>query len=145
MVVSDSTSSGMSVCLPIVVSAVYTPCPVLPCPARWYLGIQSKKDPGHVMTEVYKALTSLDCMWTATNNYRVICARAPRPLLRQTAAGVPLVMCRHCPPPAVTYRMAVSVRACRHITPPYPFIVLPPLHPVCPLLSVPPCDPMSHS
>ena len=23
---------------------------------RWYLGIQSKKDPGHVMTEVYKAM-----------------------------------------------------------------------------------------
>lgn len=23
---------------------------------RWYLGIQSKKDPAHVMTEVYKAL-----------------------------------------------------------------------------------------
>jgi hypothetical protein len=25
-------------------------------PFRWYLGIQSKKDPSHVMTEVYKAM-----------------------------------------------------------------------------------------
>lgn len=42
---------------------------------RWYLGIQSKKDPGHVMTEVYKAMTALDCTWHPTTNYRVICAR----------------------------------------------------------------------
>ena len=26
---------------------------------RWYLGIQSKKDPAHVMTEVYKAMQAL--------------------------------------------------------------------------------------
>ena len=26
---------------------------------RWYLGIQSKKDPAHVMTEVYKAILDL--------------------------------------------------------------------------------------
>lgn len=26
---------------------------------RWYLGIQSKKDPSHVMTEVYKALMAV--------------------------------------------------------------------------------------
>jgi 5'-AMP-activated protein kinase catalytic alpha subunit len=30
---------------------------------RWYLGIQSKKDPAHVMTEVYKALLALGCEW----------------------------------------------------------------------------------
>ena len=30
---------------------------------RWYLGIQSKKDPAHVMTEVYKALSALGCEW----------------------------------------------------------------------------------
>lgn len=27
---------------------------------RWYLGIQSKKDPAHVMTEVYKALLQVN-------------------------------------------------------------------------------------
>lgn len=40
---------------------------------RWYLGIQSKKDPGHVMTEVYKAMLALGCKWKAMNNYRVLC------------------------------------------------------------------------
>ena len=30
---------------------------------RWYLGIQSKKDPAHVMTEVYKAMQILQCKW----------------------------------------------------------------------------------
>ena len=28
---------------------------------RWYLGIQSKKDPGHVMIEVLRALQALQC------------------------------------------------------------------------------------
>ena len=41
---------------------------------RWFLGIQSKKDPGHVMTEVYKALLSIGCTWYAVNNYRILCA-----------------------------------------------------------------------
>lgn len=41
---------------------------------RWFLGIQSKKDPGHVMTEVYKALHAIGCTWYAVNNYRVICS-----------------------------------------------------------------------
>lgn len=40
---------------------------------RWYLGIQSKKVPGHVMTEVYKAMLTLGCKWKAMNNYRVLC------------------------------------------------------------------------
>ncbi len=40
---------------------------------RWYLGIQSKKDPAHVMTEVYKAMQALGCVWNQVNNYRVIC------------------------------------------------------------------------
>ena len=40
---------------------------------RWYLGIQSKKDPAHVMTEVFKAMHALDCHWHAVNNYRVLC------------------------------------------------------------------------
>jgi len=40
---------------------------------RWYLGIQSKKDPAHVMNEVYKAIQSLGCVWHQVNNYRVLC------------------------------------------------------------------------
>eukprot|EP00595_Chromulina_sp_UTEXLB2642_P000918 CAMPEP_0196762010 /NCGR_PEP_ID=MMETSP1095-20130614/1342_1 /TAXON_ID=96789 ORGANISM="Chromulina nebulosa, Strain UTEXLB2642" /NCGR_SAMPLE_ID=MMETSP1095 /ASSEMBLY_ACC=CAM_ASM_000446 /LENGTH=696 /DNA_ID=CAMNT_0042112223 /DNA_START=38 /DNA_END=2128 /DNA_ORIENTATION=+ len=40
---------------------------------RWYLGIQSKKDPAHVMTEVYKAMSVLNCLWYNVNNYRVLC------------------------------------------------------------------------
>lgn len=40
---------------------------------RWYLGIQSKKDPAHVMNEVYKAMKALDCIWHQVNNYRVLC------------------------------------------------------------------------
>jgi len=40
---------------------------------RWYLGIQSKKDPAHVMNEVYKAVQSLGCVWNQVNNYRVLC------------------------------------------------------------------------
>lgn len=40
---------------------------------RWYLGIQSKKDPAHVMNEVYKAMQSLKCVWHQVNNYRVLC------------------------------------------------------------------------
>lgn len=38
---------------------------------RWYLGIQSKKDPAHVMTEVYKALLQLDCEWKTVDPYRL--------------------------------------------------------------------------
>eukprot|EP01041_Mallomonas_annulata_P008606 gene8606-17757_t len=57
---------------------------------RWYLGIQSKKDPGHVMTEVYKALLALECSWYPTTNYRVICARRniPGPGSMKAAAAV---------------------------------------------------------
>lgn len=40
---------------------------------RWFLGIQSKKDPAHVMTEVYRALLSLGCLWHPVTNYRVLC------------------------------------------------------------------------
>lgn len=40
---------------------------------RWYLGIQSKKDPAHVMNEVYKAMESLNCYWYQSNKYRVLC------------------------------------------------------------------------
>jgi 5'-AMP-activated protein kinase catalytic alpha subunit len=39
---------------------------------RWYLGIQSKKEPAHVMTEVHKALLALDCCWYPVTNYRVL-------------------------------------------------------------------------
>ena len=40
---------------------------------RWYLGIQSKKEPAHVMREVYKAMQALDCVWYQINNYRILC------------------------------------------------------------------------
>jgi 5'-AMP-activated protein kinase catalytic alpha subunit len=40
---------------------------------RWYLGIQSKKEPSHVMTEVYKALASLGCEWHIIDSYRIKC------------------------------------------------------------------------
>lgn len=43
------------------------------CVRRWYLGIQSKKDPAHVMNEVYKAMQALKCVWYQVNNYRVLC------------------------------------------------------------------------
>uniref|UniRef100_A0A7S1B3M6 non-specific serine/threonine protein kinase n=1 Tax=Corethron hystrix TaxID=216773 RepID=A0A7S1B3M6_9STRA len=44
---------------------------------RWYLGIQSKKDPAHVMTEVYKALLALGCEWMQLSSYRVRCRWKP--------------------------------------------------------------------
>lgn len=47
---------------------------------RWYLGIQSKKDPAHVMTEVYKALTSLGCEWLQLSSYRIKCKWRPNVL-----------------------------------------------------------------
>jgi len=44
---------------------------------RWYLGIQSKKDPAHVMTEVYKALMALGCEWFQLSSYRIKCRWKP--------------------------------------------------------------------
>mmetsp|Transcript_13570 Transcript_13570/g.27764 ORF Transcript_13570/g.27764 Transcript_13570/m.27764 type:complete len:643 (+) Transcript_13570:450-2378(+) len=44
---------------------------------RWYLGIQSKKDPAHVMTEVYKALSALGCEWMQLSSYRIRCRWMP--------------------------------------------------------------------
>ena len=44
---------------------------------RWYLGIQSKKEPAHVMTEVYKALLQLGCEWKILDSYRVRCRWRP--------------------------------------------------------------------
>ncbi|CAB9500160.1 activated protein kinase catalytic subunit alpha-1 [Seminavis robusta] len=44
---------------------------------RWYLGIQSKKDPGHVMNEVYKALMALGCEWLQLSPYRIKCKWRP--------------------------------------------------------------------
>jgi hypothetical protein len=53
---------------------------------RWYLGIQSKKDPAHVMTEVYKALAALGCEWLQLSSYRIKCRwrpNVPRESLRR--------------------------------------------------------------
>jgi serine/threonine protein kinase len=47
---------------------------------RWYLGIQSKKEPVHVMTEVYKALTALGCEWLQLSSYRIKCKWRPNAL-----------------------------------------------------------------
>jgi len=58
---------------------------------RWYLGIQSKKDPAHVMTEVYKALKHLNCGWKAMTSYRILClwvSNAPRAVSRPAQHGV---------------------------------------------------------
>jgi 5'-AMP-activated protein kinase catalytic alpha subunit len=44
---------------------------------RWYLGIQSKKEPAHVMSEVYKALHVLHFEWKVVAPYRVKCRWQP--------------------------------------------------------------------
>ena len=44
---------------------------------RWYLGIQSKKDPAHVMSEVYRALSALNCEWMQMSSYRIKCRWRP--------------------------------------------------------------------
>ncbi|RLN37116.1 hypothetical protein BBJ28_00012275 [Nothophytophthora sp. Chile5] len=45
---------------------------------RWYLGIQSKKEPAHVMSEVYKALFVLHFEWKVVAPYRVKCRWQPQ-------------------------------------------------------------------
>lgn len=45
---------------------------------RWYLGIQSKKEPAHVMSEVYKALHVLHFEWIVVAPYRVKCRWQPK-------------------------------------------------------------------
>lgn len=44
---------------------------------RWYLGIQSKKDPAHVMTEVFRALHQGYFEWKVLAPYRVRCRWSP--------------------------------------------------------------------
>lgn len=68
------------------------PDPVATRRRRWYLGIQSKKDPAHVMNEVYKAMQALSCVWHQVNNYRVLCLwnhvpNAGTPYQGSTSAG----------------------------------------------------------
>ena len=43
----------------------------------WYLGIQSKKDPAHVMAEVFRSLRSLRCQWHVLSPYRLLCRWRP--------------------------------------------------------------------
>ena len=38
---------------------------------RWYLGIQSKKDPSHVMSEVFRALQGAGFEWKSLGPYRI--------------------------------------------------------------------------
>jgi len=54
---------------------------------RWYLGIQSKKDPAHVMTEVYKALMALGCEWLQLSSYRIKCRWRPNANRTGTSGG----------------------------------------------------------
>lgn len=59
---------------------------------RWYLGIQSKKDPAHVMTEVYKALMALGCEWLKLSSYRIKCKWRPnaaRVFSNRASGGTP--------------------------------------------------------
>ncbi|CAM9756267.1 unnamed protein product [Discosporangium mesarthrocarpum] len=44
---------------------------------RWYLGIQSKKEAAHVMTEVYRALMQLGCDWHMLSSYKINCRWRP--------------------------------------------------------------------
>lgn len=53
---------------------------------RWYLGIQSKKDPAHVMSEVYKALLALGCEWMQMSSYRIKCRWRPNVSKRDAAS-----------------------------------------------------------
>jgi hypothetical protein len=74
---------------------------------RWYLGIQSKKDPAHVMNEVYKAMQALKCVWHQVNNYRVLC------LWKYTSGIVP----KPIPSPTVkNVSLAVLLRACETVS-----------------------------
>jgi 5'-AMP-activated protein kinase catalytic alpha subunit len=57
---------------------------------RWYLGIQSKKDPAHVMTEVYKALMALGCEWLQLSSYRIKCKWRPN-LKSKSGGGMPFM------------------------------------------------------
>lgn len=43
----------------------------------WYLGIQSKKDPAHVMAEVFRSLRALKCEWNLLSPYRLLCRWRP--------------------------------------------------------------------
>jgi hypothetical protein len=60
---------------------------------RWYLGIQSKKDPAHVMNEVYKALMALGCEWLQLSSYRIKCKWRPNvPKPGQGLSAIPFAM-----------------------------------------------------
>ena len=56
---------------------------------RWYLGIQSKKDPAHVMQEVYKALSALGCEWLQLSSYRIKCRWRPNLGKSNTSGDIP--------------------------------------------------------
>jgi Kinase associated domain 1/Adenylate sensor of SNF1-like protein kinase len=44
---------------------------------KWFLGIQSIREPFHVMTEVYKVLKILGCEWLQSSPYRIKCKWRP--------------------------------------------------------------------
>jgi 5'-AMP-activated protein kinase, catalytic alpha subunit len=59
---------------------------------RWYLGIQSKKDPAHVMNEVYKALMALGCEWLQLSSYRIKCKWRPNVPKPSQGSPIPFVL-----------------------------------------------------
>jgi hypothetical protein len=54
---------------------------------RWYLGIQSGKQPVRVMNEVYKALLALRCEWLQLSTYRIKCKWTPNPFPTDAGHG----------------------------------------------------------
>jgi len=42
---------------------------------KWYLGIQSKKDPMQIMAEIFRSLKKLKCKWKIENPYRLFCCQ----------------------------------------------------------------------
>jgi hypothetical protein len=84
-----------------------TPAAACSVSCRWYLGIQSKKDPAHVMNEVYKAMQALKCVWHQVNNYRVLC------LWKYTSGIVP----KPIPSPTVkNVSLSVVLQACETVS-----------------------------
>jgi serine/threonine protein kinase len=79
---------------------------------RWYLGIQSKKDPAHVMNEVYKALMALGCEWLQLSSYRIKCKWRPN-VSWSAGSGV----CANINPPTTTGMAAFSIPTAGGATP----------------------------
>ncbi|KAL3925605.1 MAG: hypothetical protein SGILL_000299 [Bacillariaceae sp.] len=76
---------------------------------RWYLGIQSKKDPAHVMTEVYKALKALNCEWLQLSSYRIKCKWRPNVANGDAKPALGIMPAAGGPTPDVAFQTAGSM------------------------------------